>query len=135
MNVSSKPPVISLSHLCFSSVAIQDLVFLKESGLLLSCAYDGKIICWRYHHDVEHGRVIKENQQLRTMGAVTESGTLLIGTNTFAILTQSITEWVNHRDYDFEYQQAIEGDYSDEENKYDDDYDENDVDWNPNNYA
>lgn len=29
------------------------------------------------------------------MDAVTESGTLLVGTNTFAILTQSITDWVN----------------------------------------
>ncbi len=67
------------------------------------------------------------------MGAVTESGTLLIGTNTFAILTQSITDWVNHRDYDFEYQQAIEaGDYSGEEEGK---YDEDGVYWDPDNYA
>ena len=106
MNVSRQP--IILSHLFFYSIAIQDLVFLKESGLLLSCAYDGKIISWRYADDVEHGRFIKENQQLRTMGAVTESGTLLIGTNTFAILTQSITDWVNYGDYNFLHP-AIEG--------------------------
>ena len=75
-------------------VAIQDLTVL-DNGLLLSCAYDGKIICWRYSDDVIHGQVVKENQQLRCMGAVTGSGTLLIGTNTFTILTHSITDWVN----------------------------------------
>ena len=44
------------------------------------------------------------------MGAVTESGTLLIGTNTFAILTQSITDWVNFQQYDFGDMRAIRGD-------------------------
>ena len=63
------------------------------------------------------------------MGAVTESGTLLIGTNTFAILTQTITDWVNHRDYEMDDYPAIEGDYDDEEYKSDDDG------WNPNNYG
>ena len=29
------------------------------------------------------------------MDAVTESGTLLVGTNTLAILTHSITDWIN----------------------------------------
>ena len=62
---------------------------------MLSCAYDGKVICWHYNEDVKFGEFVKENQQLRCMDAVTESGTLLIGTNSLAILTQSITDWVN----------------------------------------
>ena len=66
-----------------------------DNGLLLSCAYDGKIICWHYNEDTKFGEIVKENQQLRCMDYVSESGTLLVGTNTFAILTQSITEWVN----------------------------------------
>ena len=66
------------------------------NGLLLSCAYDGYIKCWRTWDDALHGQIFKENQQLRCMGAVTESGTLLVGTNTLAILTQSITDWVNY---------------------------------------
>ena len=78
----------------FVNIAIQDLLRL-DNGLLLSCAYDGKIICWHYNEDRKFGEIIKENQQLRCMDAVTESGTLLVGTNTFAILTQSITDWVN----------------------------------------
>lgn len=61
----------------------------------MSCAYDGKIICWRYDEDLKHGEIAKPNQELRCMGAVTESGQLLVGTNTFTILTQSITDWVN----------------------------------------
>lgn len=73
---------------------IQDLLRL-DNGLLLSCAYDGKIICWHYNEDTKFGEIVKENQQLRCMDYVSESGTLLVGTNTFAILTQSITEWVN----------------------------------------
>ena len=67
-------------------IAVQDLKIL-DNGLLLSCAYDGKIICWHYNEDIKHGEILKENQQLRCMDAVTESGTLLIGTNTFTILT------------------------------------------------
>ena len=30
---------------------VQDLVILEKNGLLLSCGYDGKIICWRYNYD------------------------------------------------------------------------------------
>ena len=67
-----------------------------DNGLLLSCSFDGKIICWRYSDDVVHGEVVKEGQQLRCLGAVTEQGTLLVGTNSFTILTQSITDWVNY---------------------------------------
>ena len=78
----------------FFLTAIQDLKRL-DNGLLLSCAYDGKVICWHYNEDVKFGEFVKENQQLRCMDAVTESGTLLIGTNSLAILTQSITDWVN----------------------------------------
>lgn len=88
--------LIRLNYL-FSShflTAIQDLKRL-DNGLLLSCAYDGKVICWHYNEDVKFGEFVKENQQLRCMDAVTESGTLLIGTNSLAILTQSITDWVN----------------------------------------
>ena len=73
-----------------------------DNGLLLSCAYDGKIICWHYNEDKQYGEIVKENQQLRCMDAVTESGTLLVGTNTFAILTQSITDWVNFNGSDEE---------------------------------
>lgn len=56
------------------------------------------------------------------MDAVTESGTLLVGTNTFAILTQSITDWVNFNDLDHEFAQqqselAIEYDSNGEEIK------------------
>ena len=55
------------------------------------------------------------------MGAVTESGTLLVGTNTFAILTQSIVDWVNFdRDADdysnmLEDEEERKGDYDDSE--------------------
>ena len=51
------------------------------------------------------------------MGAVTSNGTLLVGTNTFAILTQSITDWVNFRDTDEAL--AIEGQTDFEESKID----------------
>ena len=102
------------------------------NGLLLSCAYDGYIKCWRTWDDALHGQIFKENQQLRCMGAVTESGTLLIGTNTLAILTQSITDWVNYcRDDDALSQyarQAIgaamsDSEYGNEEHKEYSDYD------------
>ena len=100
---------------------MQDLKIL-DNGLLLSCAYDGKIICWHYNEDIKHGEILKENQQLRCMDAVTESGTLLIGTNTFTILTQQITEWINFRSDEF---MPIEGESVMEEQK---DYAEDDYD-------
>ena len=56
------------------------------------------------------------------MGAVTESGTLLIGTNTFAILTQSITDWVNFQQYDFGDMRAIRGDMEEYKSGDMDDY-------------
>ena len=101
-NVSISLINIANNLVPFYLIAIQDLKIL-DNGLLLSCAYDGKIICWHYNEDVKFGEIIKENQQLRCMDAVTESGTLLVGTNTFAILTQSITDWVNFNDYDHEF--------------------------------
>ena len=45
-------------------IAIQDLVML-DNGLLLSCAYDGKIKCWRYNQDYLYGEVYKENMELK----------------------------------------------------------------------
>ena len=77
------------------TVAIQDLLLLDNGGLLMSCAYDGKIICWKYDEDRQFDMIVKPNQELRCMGAVTENGTLLVGTNRFTILTEGITEWVN----------------------------------------
>lgn len=93
-NVSLKVFLHRANSFSFPLIAIQDLKRL-DNGLLLSCAYDGKVICWHYNEDVKFGEFVKENQQLRCMDAVTESGTLLIGTNTLAILTQSITDWIN----------------------------------------
>ena len=102
----------------------------------MSCAYDGKIICWRYDEDLKHGEIVKPNQELRCMGAVTENGTLLVGTNTFTILTQSITDWVNWgkmkdnevamgESSDFEEQKLDAIEYGDSESGYgnEDDYD------------
>ena len=58
------------------------------------------------------------------MGAVTESGMLLVGTNNFAILTQGIEDWCNYEHDDLsQYQEHAMigmGD-SDEESKVDDD--------------
>ena len=93
-NVSLKVFLPRVNPFSFLLIAIQDLKRL-DNGLLLSCAYDGKVICWHYNEDVKFGEFVKENQQLRCMDAVTESGTLLIGTNTLAILTHSITDWIN----------------------------------------
>lgn len=98
---------------------IQDLTCL-DNGLLISCAYDGKVICWRYRSDVEHDRFEKVNQQLRCLGPVTESGMMLIGTNTFTILTQSITDWVNYRDDDIS---NVYDDYDEEQKEDGSDYD------------
>ena len=102
--------------------AIQDLICL-DNGLLLSCAYDGRIICWNYRYDVAYIPIVKENQQLRCMGAVTDSGMLLVGTNNFAILTQQITDWCNYENDDissYQGEHAMIGmDYGSEESKED----------------
>ena len=45
------PKLFFINFLCFSVLAVQDLVILEKNGLLLSCGYDGKIICWRYNYD------------------------------------------------------------------------------------
>lgn len=50
--------------------------------------------CWQYNADRKYGEIVK-NDELRCMGVVEESGTLLIGTNTFTILTQSVADWIN----------------------------------------
>ena len=70
------------------------------------------------------GEIVKDNQQLRCMDAVTESGTLLVGTNTFTILTQQITEWINFNSDEFP---AIEDGSNYEERKYEE-YDGSDYD-------
>lgn len=83
----------------------------------MSCAYDGKIICWKYDEDRQFDMIVKPNQELRCMGAVTENGTLLVGTNRFTILTEGITEWVNFgrmQDGAFAFEEEEE-----EEEKYD----------------
>ena len=78
-------------------VPIQDLLLL-DNGMLLSCAYDGKIKCWKYQNNELHDEIVKQGQELRCMGAVTENGTLLVGTNALpgTILTTSIVDWCNY---------------------------------------
>ena len=60
-NVSISLIIIANNLVPFYLIAIQDLKIL-DNGLLLSCAYDGKIICWHYNEDVKFGEIIKENQ-------------------------------------------------------------------------
>jgi len=60
-NVSISLIIIANNLVQFYLIAIQDLKIL-DNGLLLSCAYDGKIICWHYNEDVKFGEIIKENQ-------------------------------------------------------------------------
>ena len=69
---------------------------MLDNGMLLSCAYDGKIKCWKYQNNELHDEIVKQGQELRCMGAVTENGTLLVGTNSLTILTQSIADWCNY---------------------------------------
>ena len=71
-----------------------------DNGLLLSCAYDQKVICWHYNEDCKYGEIVKEGHQLRCINVVNESGNLLIGTNGHIVLSQSITDWVNFDGYD-----------------------------------
>ena len=60
---------------------IQDLKFLPN-GLLLSCSHDKTIRVWEYNNNQQIGEPIEKRDQLRCMDVVTETGTLLIGTNT-----------------------------------------------------
>lgn len=81
--------------------AIQDLLFLPN-GLLLSCSYDKTIIAWQYKDNSMVGEPIVRKDELRCMGLVEKHGpeksqdTLLIGTNSHAILTQDIRELLAH---------------------------------------
>ena len=81
--------------MCIADGAIQDLKFLPN-GLLLSCSYDKTIRAWEYNKNMMIGEPIEKKDELRCMDVVSDTGTLLIGTNTHAILTHSITDLVNY---------------------------------------
>ena len=69
---------------------VQDLI-LFDNGLLLSCSYDKKIKAWIYQKEELFCEILK-NEELRCMDYVAESGTLLVGTNTHAILPHNIAD-------------------------------------------
>ena len=122
------------SLLCVENIdgEIQDLKFLPN-GLLLSCSHDKTIRVWEYNNNQQIGEPIEKRDQLRCMDVVTETGTLLIGTNTQAILTHNITDLINFIPEDQEsinqlgYDMSDYGSEGDEENKIDYDEDGNEV--------
>ncbi len=103
----------------------------------MSCSYDKKIKVWKYKEDEPLYETIEKKDELRCMDIVSESGTLLVGTNTHAILTHSITDLINYvpseqqsinmygqigydmsnMDSDEEHKYAY-ADYDDEDNQY-----------------
>ena len=91
LNVSKHFPRTFL-NLTLPPVAypVQDLIRF-DNGLLLSCSYDKKIKAWIYHEEVQYTEILK-NEELRCMDYVAESGTLLVGTNTHAILPHNIAD-------------------------------------------
>lgn len=76
--------------------AIQDLTFLDKYGLLLSCSYDKTVCVWDYF-----GRFIckfEKKVELKCLDYVSDSGTMLVGTNSHEILTHDLVPLLNQID-------------------------------------
>ena len=97
--------IITISILAYP---VQDLIML-DNGLLLSCSYDKKIKAWIYQKNELYTEITK-NEELRCMDYVAESGTLLVGTNTHAILPHNIAELMRFENTGF-----IHGEYEEDE--------------------
>ena len=67
---------------------------MLDNGLLLSCSYDKRVKAWQYQQQALFYE-FEKTEELRCMDYVTDSGTLLIGTNTHAILPHNITDLMN----------------------------------------
>jgi hypothetical protein len=48
IRIVSLPYERNLGFNASSILGIQDMIVLQENGLLLSCAYDKKVIVWKY---------------------------------------------------------------------------------------
>ena len=70
-----------------------------ENGLLLSCSYDKTVKVWNYSRQLEIDSFTK-NDELRCMDYLSDSGTLLLGTNSPAILAHKIEKYMNYGDFD-----------------------------------
>ena len=69
--------------------SIQDMIFLQENGLLLSCSFDKTICVWKYENRLLLERYDKA-EELRCMDYLASTKTLFVGTNQKSILTVNI---------------------------------------------
>lgn len=67
-------------------IGIQDMIVLQENGLLLSCAYDKKVIVWKYQEEREVTHFDRPDE-LRCMDYLSSTRTLFVGTNQKSIIT------------------------------------------------
>ena len=111
--------------------AIQDMIFIREAGLLLACSQDRQIRVWIY----QRGELVDQFSKLediRCLEYVSEGeGVLLIGTDTDhgGVLTQSISQYTNFINIDLPRlanAEHYDEDYGEEQKQhepYGDDYD------------
>lgn len=107
--------------------AVQALVFMPESGVLLSCSQDREVVCWIY----QKGRVLErfsKTEDLLCMEYIGEEGVLMLGTESGNILTHNVVHLINFQN-DGDWPQ-LEDDYGDEndeqeehKDQFGDDYD------------
>ena len=76
---------------------VQDLLFLRESGLLMSCGQEKLVKVWKYEKGDCVGEIAKSDE-LRCLDYVIDSNHLLIGTGCGTILTHQITEYLSYFD-------------------------------------
>jgi hypothetical protein len=77
------------------------MILIKESGLLVACSQDRKVICWIY----QKGEILDQFSKpddIRCLEYVSESAQLLMGTDTDHgdINTHDIKEYINFFDSD-----------------------------------
>lgn len=89
--------------------AVQCLLLIQESGILMSCSSDREVISWVYQQSKVLERVIK-NEDILCMEYISEENQLLLGTNTDSgnILTHDIEKFIYFQEHDWA---MIEDDY------------------------
>merc|ERR1719507_1071050 len=72
------------------NVAVQSLVVLAESGIAVSCAFDGKVVLWDPQvgrPDVREVATYEQPEEFRSLAYVDLSRTILVGCESGKIIT------------------------------------------------
>ena len=95
-SLTKKRPIEAVGFMKGHEASIEDLCILPN-GILLSCAFDKRVIAWQYQQETEIQRYEKQ-EQLRCMDYIEQQSKLFVGTNNCNILTIDIAPLLAEND-------------------------------------